>query len=58
MIIKTQKKFESKLNYFNIVKSEYHLTNWLKILIKNINFMMSKNLSEIKNQMNFLISTI
>lgn len=58
MIIKTQKKFESKLNYFNIVKSEYHLTNWLKILIKNINFMTSKNLSEIKNQMNFLISTI
>lgn len=58
MIIKTQKKFESKLNYFNIVKSEYHLTNWLKILIKNINFMISKNLSEIKNQMNFLISTI
>lgn len=58
MIIKTQKKFESKLNYFNIVKSEYHLTNWLQILIKNINFMMSKNLSEIKNQMNFLISTI
>lgn len=58
MIIKTQKKFESKLNYFNIVKSEYHLTNWLQILIKNINFMISKNLSEIKNQMNFLISTI
>lgn len=51
-------KFESKLNYFNIVKSEYHLTNWLQILIKNINFMISKNLSEIKNQMNFLISTI